>query len=323
MSKLTYLLYACPGCQSAVAAASPMFEVQMLDAQCWVRQCSSCDLIFKDRFPTEVGLKQLYPESYPHFESSGPDVATENAWRQKLMRAKSHHQQNGNHASLRLLDVGCGAGGFVNFAQREGYLATGVDPHLPESRRSERMLRGQPEDLAPQQFDIVSMLNVAEHLTDPLASFANVRGILAPRGTLLVTCPYGDSLARRMYKNEWSHLALEEHLLFWTPISMLNALRKCGFSGRFKSRIGGTPFPAGRTVNRDATSNVAPLPPPAVHPAPLQPAGRLSAPSTGKRFSAFALLRAVQKRPAVALVARQVIHQLKLGDYMEFVISAD
>ena len=172
MSKLTYLLYACPGCQSAVAAASPMFEVQMLDAQCWVRQCSSCDLIFKDRFPTEVGLKQLYPESYPHFESSGPDVATENAWRQKLMRAKSHHQQNGNHTSLRLLDVGCGAGGFVNFAQREGYLATGVDPHLPESRRSERMLRGQPEDLAPQQFDIVSMLNVAEHLTDPLASFA-------------------------------------------------------------------------------------------------------------------------------------------------------
>ena len=322
MSKLTYLLYACPGCQGAIAAASSMFEVQMLDAQCWVRQCSSCDLIFKDRFPTEVGLKQLYPESYPHFESSGPDVATENAWRQKLMRAKSHHQQNGSHTSLRLLDVGCGAGGFVDFAQREGYQATGVDPHLPESRRSERMLRGQPEDLAPQQFDIVSMLNVAEHLTDPLASFANVRGILAPRGTLLVTCPYGDSLARRMYKNEWSHLALEEHLLFWTPSSMLKALRKCGFSGRFNYRIGGTPFPAGRVArgeaNRQATSDSVPS-----AQVPSQPARNPPTPSTAKRFSAFALLRAVQKRPAVALIARQAIHQMRLGDYMEFVISVD
>src|SRR5205085_5744285 len=109
----------------------------------------------------------------------------------------------------------------------------------------------------------------AEHVPDPHSLFASVRRLLKPHGVLLVACPYGASLARRFHRERWTHLALDEHVLFWTPGSLRIATRRAGFEGPASLRISGSPFPFGRAA---ATGGTTPSPGP-THPTQDSPGG--------------------------------------------------
>src|SRR4029079_4754423 len=41
----------------------------------------------------------------------------------------------------------------------------------------------------PDTFDVITMLAVLEHLNDPLRVLAEIRRVLSPRGTLILTVP--------------------------------------------------------------------------------------------------------------------------------------
>lgn len=98
----------------------------------------------------------------------------------------------------RILDVGCGTGALVTALSMRGYCAEGIDPWAsvagstpdfpgpPDSVLHE----GQAESLPfPEaSFDAVCAFDVLEHVDD-VASLAEFRRILRPRGKLLVSVP--------------------------------------------------------------------------------------------------------------------------------------
>src|SRR5262249_50545418 len=99
---------------------------------------------------------------------------------------------------LRVLDIGCGTGMMINALRRFGGVV-GIGPNdaaIANSRRKIsppcRVMKGHlPEGLPRgQRFEIVTALDVLEHIDDDLAALRAIHDeVLHPQGTLMLTVP--------------------------------------------------------------------------------------------------------------------------------------
>jgi SAM-dependent methyltransferase len=120
--------------------------------------------------------------------------------------------------NARILDVGCGAGALVRELTLHGFTrAEGIDPFMPESavqlHRPPRLRRVPLSALGGEQFDVVLVTHVLEHVADPHSLMHHVRAVLAPAGICRIEVPVTDSDARRTYSEDWVELDAPRHLL--------------------------------------------------------------------------------------------------------------
>lgn len=93
----------------------------------------------------------------------------------------------------RVLDIGCADGALFRQMRRIGS-GVGVDPALVQSVRTgafELIAGSIPDDLAPAQFDVATMLAVVEHLPEDVISEMRDQCVrlLKPGGLVLITVP--------------------------------------------------------------------------------------------------------------------------------------
>lgn len=97
-------------------------------------------------------------------------------------------------APARLLDVGCGNGLFVAKAAEAGYESRGIDTSLPPREACHvpvRLSRRPAEEEARSgvQYDVVTLLNVLEHVPNPDCFLADVVSVLRPGGMFVCSLP--------------------------------------------------------------------------------------------------------------------------------------
>lgn len=132
-----------------------------------------------------------------------------------------------------LVDVGCGSGGLLAACQsfHGGGELWGVE--LQDEPRNELArefkMCSSVNELPSATFDLVGMFHVLEHLTDPVATFAEIRRAMKPGGTIVVEVPHARDV---LFKLEafrdfslWS-----EHLVLHTKESLAATLEHVGFS---------------------------------------------------------------------------------------------
>ncbi len=132
------------------------------------------------------------------------------------------------HESRAILDVGCGTGGNMLLLKDFGNV-TGVD-FSDEALRFARnygftsLLRASATELplADASFDVVSALDVLEHISEDRQAIAEVFRVLKPGGFFLVTVP--------AYQWLWSHhdQALH-HVRRYSKADLLKKLTAAGF----------------------------------------------------------------------------------------------
>ncbi|RKZ19562.1 hypothetical protein DRQ18_07545, partial [bacterium] len=139
---------------------------------------------------------------------------------------------------LRILEVGCGEGLLFSRWLKEGHEVWGIEP---ERDAANRLIERYPEcriipepledaSLPENYFDLVYMLHVIEHLTNPLEDMKKIYRALKEHGVLFLITPDADSKGFNVFKESWWYLEDPSHRFFFTPRSVRFLLERVGFS---------------------------------------------------------------------------------------------
>jgi SAM-dependent methyltransferase len=132
--------------------------------------------------------------------------------------------------SLRWLDYGCGTGGLVRYAGRRGHDAVGFEPSPFAARLPQHgipLIAGDELSDAAGIFDVVTAIEVIEHVLDPMDELRRMRALLRPGGLLFMTTGNAAPYAERLTK--WRYVIPEIHLSYFEPRTLERALDQTGF----------------------------------------------------------------------------------------------
>jgi len=125
---------------------------------------------------------------------------------------------------LRLLDVGAGSGILVEGARAMGLDADGVEPSrwLAEiaEGRGLPVRRGDLSVLPPDaRYDVITLIDVIEHVPDPRGLVDEAARHLADRGILAIVTPDLGSVPARILGRRWWHVRMA-HIGYFSNASM-------------------------------------------------------------------------------------------------------
>jgi SAM-dependent methyltransferase len=162
----------------------------------------------------------------------------------------------------RVLDVGCGAGGFLHRARASGFAVSGLDFNADRVAA----LRGRGFDVfagslpefahgaAPASFDAITLFELIEHLDEPASWLDAAKALLKPGGLLIVGTPN-----RERAFDPFTGPGLEEidnpphHLTRWSAAALTGLLKRSGFEVS-ECRALGYPLPLVQLLLRSSLS---------------------------------------------------------------------
>ena len=127
------------------------------------------------------------------------------------------------------LDIGCADGLSLEVANDLGFRAQGVEPaHALAQQAAAKGLvvfNGflQDANFPDNHFDVISLIEVIEHIPQPLDLLLEVRRILKPKGCLVITTGNTKSITFKALKGTWAYLQLighGGHISFFSPRSI-------------------------------------------------------------------------------------------------------
>ena len=229
-----------------------------------VVRCRECGLVYTNPRPTLETLASVYPSDY------GPYQAQQHK-RHRLRRRlqqwamRQHwnyppHDKGGWLSRLlswpvliltkgqrrnfdlfpwqgqgKLLDYGCGSGGYLDRMKQWGWNVVGMDmsDQAVAACREQGfdVYRGiaPDQEFEPESFDVVTLWHVLEHVPSPTRTLCQVNTVLKPHGKLVVALPNIDSLLARWLGIYWYPLELPRHLTHFSKTTITKMMEKAGF----------------------------------------------------------------------------------------------
>jgi len=242
----------CLACGSAEvehwATAHDVEYASVTDEFRYVR-CAACSALSIDPVPRER-LGEIYPETYYSFGGgTGSIIEQVKQWLDRRMFKKLFAGIEGQE--LAALDVGGGSGWLLGEAKRvEPRLKRTVVVDIDGGAKAEAEAAGHVFYLSrveeveiDRKFDLIFLLNLIEHVDDPVAVLAKMRSLLAPGGRILVKTPNHDSWDARLFRHSsWGGYHCPRHWVIFTPESFALAAGKAGLGVVDVALTQGAPF---------------------------------------------------------------------------------
>jgi len=194
-----------------------------------ILECVDCGLVFLNK--NEQTVDMLNREAEMH----GTDIPTLESW--ISASAWDDHRRfimlKAMLANKRLLDFGCGAGGFL---QRAKSLAAEVMGIELETRVRDywagriKIASSLESEGVREPFDVITAFHVIEHLHDPRAMLARLASSLTPNGRMVLEVPSANDALITLYDCDafqrftyWS-----QHLFLFTAPTIEMIARQAG-----------------------------------------------------------------------------------------------
>jgi SAM-dependent methyltransferase len=212
----------CPACRE------PTSDALGRVAGFQIRSCGRCRTLFTSQLPRADESADYYASFY----AEGRDIEVP-AFVFDQLRDLARSLA-GYRTTERWLDIGCGSGTLLRAAGAEGWDAIGTEiaPAVVEAMRAEgldaRLGLTQDLDLPSGGFDVISAIEVLEHVPDPDALIAEAARLLRPGGVLYITTPHGRGISGRLLGKDWSVVAPPEHLQLFSSRGIRSAMSRGG-----------------------------------------------------------------------------------------------
>jgi len=230
-ASLLYYLHACPICshsnlQHYCRVPSLFNEGEFIRYE----RCAECGTVLRNpRLPDAYRLSRYEDKILPEDEKVlRPKSQVHYAF---MMRVISRLMPTGS--GRRLLDFGCGAGGFLVEARSAGFDVMGLELNRDLGRHVEksfgiRVFQGLISDpgFADERFNVIISSQVLEHLLDPRATLTRLRAHLEAPGLILIEVPNIRDI--REFLRHGS-LMDDSHLFYFSARSLSRLLIDCGF----------------------------------------------------------------------------------------------
>lgn len=221
-----------------------------------VLQCGECGVMFKSSIleaSKQGELEEIYnSEKYwgnpqRRAETVNYDLRHKRVkiYRRILQKLAELYPQKGY-----LLDVGCAKGVFLDVARRDGWQPVGLEvssfasQYAHENFDLEVFTGTLGEAPWPDgSFDVITLLDVVEHLLDPSSVISQARRLLKDGGILIIETPNANSIlhhtAELIFKLSLTYvkwplfqiygMGPEGHILFFNQNTLTYLLNKNGF----------------------------------------------------------------------------------------------
>jgi 2-polyprenyl-3-methyl-5-hydroxy-6-metoxy-1,4-benzoquinol methylase len=207
-------------------------------------RCKRCGLLYVNPRYQQDLLQNIYTETYyDHdgirngLEFFGYDNYVADEENIKITFAKRLQTIERYVSNGRLLDIGCATGFFLALAKEKGWEVLGTEvsqysAHYAQEKLGLDVRLGSLKtlDFSAGAFDVVTMWDVIEHVTDPMAELQEIRRILRDGGLLSIITPDAGSLVARLLGKRWEEFRrVREHVYFFSRRTMAEMLRQAGF----------------------------------------------------------------------------------------------
>jgi len=180
-------------------------------------RCRTCRFVFADGHDLEQ-LSALYERL------TDVDYLRDREPRALQMRWLIDKAVEAHPRARTLLDVGAGAGLLIAEARERGLDAVGIEPSRSLVEHAQRagdiqLLQGvlPHHGLADRRFDVISLVDVLEHVIDPVGLLRHCAALLSPDGVMLIVTPDVGSLTARVMGARWWHFRLAHVGYFSRP----------------------------------------------------------------------------------------------------------
>lgn len=134
-------------------------------------------------------------------------------------------------SNKKLLDFGCGAGGFLNKAQQLADSVAGIELELRVQEYWRNQITIHPDvESAGGGYDLVTAFHVVEHLPDPVAVLKALAGKLSKNGRMVVEVPSSEDALLTLYDSDafqrftyWS-----QHLFLFNAETLRRLVKQAG-----------------------------------------------------------------------------------------------
>jgi len=225
----------CPNCGSRrmtqfQATASDSASPDIVN----ITECDSCG------FAWQYPLARSSEQSVQYFEAAYLDAGRSQSDyfdpdnKRQIAELELEFVESLVPAKGTILDIGAGAGIFAEVAARHGWLATALDPALeitnPRPNGPVRFIKGTTSDVPEgTTFDVVTMWDVIEHVTNPLETLKAATRLVSSDGWLILeTGNYRSADRVQGGLDYWIYQL--DHRWYFSPDSLANLLRSVGYT---------------------------------------------------------------------------------------------
>ncbi len=187
-------------------------------------KCKKCGLVYMN--PRDVGVNELYKDVV--------DNAYLKTWQERSETFNEHLKVIAKYKPCGLLlDIGCYAGIFLDEAQKRGYQVTGIEPSTWASDYARKKTGATIINAScneklffpTEEFDLVTLWDVVEHLDDPSLCLSNIYTYLKSDGIVVITTHDIGSIIAKLMGKRYPWL-MRFHLYHFTPKTLSVLLLK-------------------------------------------------------------------------------------------------
>ncbi|MGC8963822.1 MAG: class I SAM-dependent methyltransferase [Brevinematia bacterium] len=205
-----------------------------------VFRCNSCGIMFRFPLPTKEEITSMYEEGYYSGKNAYSYVDERNmkgsqvVWEERVKKLISIYSSENRFNPRNILDVGCSFGGFLETAKRFGLEPYGVEISEYSANyalsRGLKIYRGHIDEveLPRDHFDIITLVEVIEHLDDPLKTLKKLFYSNSKGGIILIQTANIEGGQSKFFGNKY-HYYLPGHLHYFSNKTLRKLLLEVGY----------------------------------------------------------------------------------------------